>query len=136
MQIIIIVSILLVVATVVIFKINERFEKREFYILLLTIFIATIGFLYYENQKDNYLPNMFIEKYEQEYKTKIKSLDYELLNNKVVSSKDRFIYKFTYTVLKEDSEFLCSSKDVEIHKIKNEYIFINFDSLKEECFKK
>ncbi len=136
MQIIIIVSILLVVATVVIFKINERFEKREFYILLLTIFIATIGFLYYENQKDNYLPNMFIEKYEQEYKTKIKSLDYELLNNKVVSSKDKFVYKFTYTVLKEESEFLCSSKDVEIHKIKNEYIFINFDSLKEECFKK
>ncbi|AXK48611.1 hypothetical protein CRU87_06620 [Aliarcobacter trophiarum LMG 25534] len=136
MQIIIIVSILLVIATVVIYKINERFEKREFYILLLTIFMATIGFLYYENKKDNYLPNMFIEKYEQEHKTKIKSLDYELLNNKVVSSKDKFVYKFIYTVLKEDSEFLCSIKDVEIHKIRDEYIFVNFDSLKEECFKK
>ena len=136
MQIIITISLLLVITKIIIYKVNKKIKKREFIILLATIFLLTIAFLYYENKQDNYLPNMFIKKYEQEYKTTIKSLDYELLNNKVVSSKDKFVYKFTYTVLKEDSEFLCSSKDVEIHKIKNEYIFINFDSLKEECFKK
>ncbi len=136
MQIIITISLLLVIATVIIYKINDKFEKREFIILLATIFLLTIAFLYYENKQDNYLPNMFIKKYEQEYKTTIKSLDYELLNNKVVSSKDKFVYKFTFTVLKEENEFLCTLNNVEINKIKDEYIFVNFDSLKEECFKK
>ena len=55
---------------------------------------------------------------------------------KVVSSKDKFVYKFTFTVLKEDREFLCTLNNVEINKIKDEYIFVNFDGLKEECFKK
>lgn len=136
MQIIITISLLLIIATVIIYKVNDKFEKREFIIFLVTIFLATIAFLYYENKQENYLPNMFIEKYEQEYKTTIKSLDYELLNNKVVSSKDKFVYKFTYTVLKEENEFLCTLNNVEINKIKNEYIFVNFNSLKEECFKK
>ena len=136
MQIIIMISLLLVIATVIIYKVNDKFEKREFIILLATIFLLTIAFLYYENKQDNYLPNMFIKKYEQEYKTTIKSLDYELLNNKVVSSKDKFVYKFIFTVLKEDKEFLCTLNNVEINKIKDEYIFVNFDSLKEECFKK
>ncbi|MCT7540097.1 hypothetical protein N5T82_09610 [Aliarcobacter cryaerophilus] len=136
MQIIITISLLLVIATVIIYKVNDKFEKREFIILLATIFLLTIAFLYYENKQDNYLPNMFIKKYEQEYKTTIKSLDYELLNNKVVSSKDKFVYKFTFTVLKEDREFLCTLNNVEINKIKDEYIFVNFNSLKEECFKK
>lgn len=136
MQIIITISLLLVIATVIIYKVNDKFEKREFIILLATIFLLTIAFLYYENKQDNYLPNMFIKKYEQEYKTTIKSLDYELLNNKVVSSKDKFVYKFTFTVLKEENEFLCTLNNVEINKIKDEYIFVNFDSLKEECFKK
>lgn len=136
MQIIITISLLLILATVIIYKVNDKFEKKEFIIFLSTIFLATIGFLYYENKQENYLPNMFVEKYEQEYKTTIKSLDYELLNNKVVSSKDKFVYKFTYTVLKEENEFLCTLNNVEINKIKNEYIFVNFNSLKEECFKK
>ena len=136
MQIIITISLLLVIATVIIYKVNDKFEKREFIILLATIFLLTIAFLYYENKQDNYLPNMFIKKYEQEYKTTIKSLDYELLNNKVVSSKDKFVYKFIFTVLKEDKEFLCTLNNVEISKIKDEYIFFYFDGLKEECFKK
>ena len=136
MQIIITISLLLIIATVIIYKVNDKFEKREFIILLATIFLLTIAFLYYENKQDNYLPNMFIKKYEQEYKTTIKSLDYELLNNKVVSSKDKFVYKFTFTVLKEENEFLCTLSNVEINKIKDEYIFVNFNDLKEECFKK
>ena len=136
MQIIITLSLLLIIATVIIYKVNDKFEKREFIILLATIFLLTIAFLYYENKQDNYLPNMFIKKYEQEYKTTIKSLDYELLNNKVVSSKDKFVYKFIFTVLKEDREFLCTLNNVEINKIKDEYIFVNFNDLKEECFKK
>ncbi len=136
MQVIILISILLTIATIIIYKLNEKFEKREFFILLVTIFICTFGFLFYEYKSENHLPNLFIEKYEKEKNLKIKSLEAELLNNKVVSSKDKFIYKFTYTVLKDDSEFLCNLNNVEINKIKNEYIFVNFINLKEECFKK
>ncbi len=36
----------------------------------------------------------------------------------------------------KDKEFLCTLNNVEINKIKDEYIFVNFNSLKEECFKK
>ena len=136
MQVIIIISIFLIITTIIIYKINDKFEKREFVILLGTIFLATIGFLFYENSKENYLPNLFLQKYEKENNTKIKSLNYELLNNKVVSSKDKFIYKFTYTILKENIEFLCTLDNVEINKIKDEYIFVNFSQLKEECLKK
>ena len=67
MQIIITISLLLIIATVIIYKVNDKFEKREFIIFLATIFLATIAFLYYENKQENYLPNMFIEKYEQVY---------------------------------------------------------------------
>lgn len=136
MQIIITISLLLIVATIIIYKVNDKFEKREFFVFLGIICITTIGFLFYENSKENYLPNLFIEKYEKEYKTTIKSLDYELLNNKVVSSKDKFVYKFTYTVLKDENEFLCTLDGIEINRIKEEYIFINFSSIKEDCLKK
>lgn len=136
MQVIIIISILLIAATIIIYKINDRFEKREFVILLGTIFLTTIGFLFYENSKENYLPNLFLQKYQKDNNTKIKSLNYELLNNKVVYSKDEFIYKFTYTLLKDDSELFCTLDNVKINKIKDEYIFVNFSELKEECLKK
>ena len=136
MQVIIIISIFLIITTIIIYKINDKFEKREFIILLATILLSTIGFLFYENSKENYHPNLFLKKYKKENNIKIKSLDYELLNNKVVSSKDEFIYKFTYTIIKENSEYLCTLDNVKINKIKDEYIFINFSELKEECLKK
>ncbi len=136
MQVIILISIFLTIATIIIYKINDKFEKREFVILLIAILFSTIGFLFYENNKENHLPNLFLNKYENENNIKIKSLDYELLNNKVVSSKDEFIYKFTYTIIKENSEYLCTLNNVKINKVKDEYIFINFSDLKEECLKK
>ena len=79
---------------------------------------------------------MFKAKYENERKIAIKSLDYELLNNKVVNSKDKFIYKFIYTIEKDGDEFLCYVNDIEINRVKNKFVFVNFDRQKEECFKK
>jgi hypothetical protein len=66
---------------------------------------------------------LFKEKYEKEKNITIESLSAELLNNKVVSSKDKFIYKFTYIISKENQEFLCTVSDVEINKIEDNYIF-------------
>jgi hypothetical protein len=136
MQVIIIISIFLILLTVIIYKINDKFEKKEFlFLVAITIFISTIV-IFYEKYQNNYLPNMFKAKYENERKIAIKSLDYELLNNKVVNSKDKFIYKFIYTIEKDGDEFLCYVNDIEINRVKNEFVFVNFDRQKEECFKK
>lgn len=136
MQIIVGIALFIVIVTVIIYKVNDKFEKREFLIFLAITFFAVLVALFYENYSKNQLPNIFKKKYEKEKSIEIRSLDSELLNNKVVSSKDKFIYKFTYTISKDDSEYLCTMNSVEIHKIKNEFIFINFDDIKEECIKK
>ena len=37
---------------------------------------------------------------------------------------------------KDENEFLCTLDGIEINRIKEEYIFINFSSIKEDCLKK
>jgi len=133
MQIIIGIAIFIVILTSIIYKINDRFEKREFIILLVIIFFVTIGIIWYEKSDENYLPKIFKEKYEKDKNLKIRSLSSELLNNKVLSSKDKFVYKFTYLVQKDDKEFLCTMDNVEINKVQKEFIFKDFSNLTEEC---
>ena len=48
----------------------------------------------------------------------------------------KFIYKFIYTIEKDGDEFLCYVNDIEINRVKNKFVFVNFDRQKEECFKK
>lgn len=136
MQIIIAIAILIILITIMLYKVNDRFEKKEFIILLLIIIISTIGFTLYEKSQENFFPKMFKEKYEKEKNVNIEGLTAELLNNKVVSSKDKFIYKFTYLVKKENKEFLCTTSNVEIDKIENNFVFKDFSNLKEECIEK
>ena len=45
-------------------------------------------------------------------------------------------YKYIYTIEKDGDEFLCYVNDIEINRVKNEFVFVNFDRQKEECFKK
>ena len=95
--------------------------------------MTSIAYTLYENKQEEFFPSLFKQKYEKEKDIPIKELTYELLNNKVVSSKTKFIYKFTYIISKDDKEFLCTVSDVEINKIEDSYIFKNFKDLKEEC---
>ena len=136
MQIIIATAILIILITLILYKVNDRFEKKEFIILLLIIIISIITYISYEKSQENFFPKMFKEKYEKEKNVTIESLSAELLNNKVVSSKDKFIYKFTYIIKKENQEFLCTTTNVEINKIEDNFVFKNFSDLKEECLKK
>ncbi|MCT7588520.1 hypothetical protein [Aliarcobacter butzleri] len=136
MQIIIGIAIFIVIVTVLIYKINDRFEKKEFIIFLLITIFTTIGFIWYEKSQESFFPKMFKVKYEKENNVLIEGLEYELLNNKVVTSKDKFIYKFTYLVKKDNKEFLCTVNNVEINKIQKEFIFKDFSNLKEECIEK
>ncbi len=136
MQIIIAIAVLIVAITLILYKVNNQFEKKEFIILLLIIIITSLAYVSYEQNQEEFFPNMFKEKYEKEKNLTIESLSAELLNNKVVSSKDKFIYKFTYIVKKENQEFLCTTTNVEINKIEDNFVFKNFSDLKEECLKK
>ncbi len=136
MQIIIAIAVFIIILTLILYKVNDRFEKRELIILLLIIIISTIAYIWYEKSQENFFPKMFKEKYEKEKNVLIEGLESELLNNKVVSSKDKFIYKFTYLVKKDNKEFLCTTNEVEINKIQNNFVFKNFLDLKEECIEK
>jgi hypothetical protein len=136
MQIIIAIAVLIIAITLILYKVNNQFEKKEFIILLLIIIITSLAYVSYEQNQEEFFPNMFKEKYEKEKNLTIESLSAELLNNKVVSSKDKFIYKFTYIVKKENQEFLCTTTNVEINKIEDNFVFKNFSDLKEECLKK
>lgn len=136
MQIIIGIAILIIAITIIIYKINDRFEKKEF-IILLTLIISTIfGFIWYENSQENFFPQMFKKKYEKEKNVIIEGLESELLNNKVINSKDKFTYKFTYLIKKENKEFLCTINEIEINRIQDNFVFKNFSDLKEECKEK
>lgn len=136
MQIIIAIAVLIIAITLILYRVNSQFEKKEFIILLLIIIISTITYGLYEKNQEEFFPKMFKEKYEKEKNIPIEKLTAELLNNKVVSSKTKFIYKFTYLVKKENKEFLCSMNNVEINKIEDNFIFKNFADLKEECILK
>ena len=133
MQIIIAIAILIIALTLILYKVNNQFEKREFIILLLIIIISAIAYGFYEKTQEEFFPKMFKEKYSKEKNATIEGLKTELLNNKVVSSKNKFVYKFTYLVKKDDKEFLCTASNVEIDKIEDNYIFKNFSDLKEVC---
>jgi hypothetical protein len=133
MQIIFGIAFFIIVVTLILYKVNNRFEKREFTILIIIIIISSIAYNLYENKQEEFFPNLFKQKYEKEKNIPIEELTYELLNNKTVSSKTKFIYKFTYIISKDDKEFLCTVSDVEINKIEDSYIFKNFKDLKEEC---
>jgi hypothetical protein len=136
MQIIIAIAVLIIVLTLVLYRMNKRFEKRELLILLFIVILSIAGTVLYEKKQEEFFPNMFKEKYEKEKNLIIESLKAELLNNKVVSSKDKFIYKFTYLIKKENKEFLCTINEVEINRIEDNFVFKNFSDLKEECIEK
>ena len=136
MQIIIAIAVLIFAITLILYKVNNQFEKKAFMILLLIIIITSLAYVSFEKNQEEFFPNMFKEKYEKEKNIPIEKLSAELLNNKVVSSKDKFIYKFTYIIKKENQEFLCTTTNVEINKIEDNFVFKNFSDLKEECLKK
>jgi hypothetical protein len=136
MQIIIAIAVLIIAITLILYIVNNQFEKREFIILLLIIIISGFAYGLYEKNQDEFFPKLFKEKYEKDKNISIEGLTSELLNNKVVSSKDKFIYKFTYIIKKDNQEFLCTITNVEINRIEDTFVFKNFADLKEECLKK
>ncbi|WP_419770265.1 MAG: hypothetical protein ACNI3C_00280 [Candidatus Marinarcus sp.] len=133
MQIMLGFVLLLFLLAFIIFKVNKTFGKKEILILMSVVILTIIAYLSYNKKEEEFFPNMFKEKYLQTKNIAIQKLSWELLNNKQVSSKDRYIYKFIYIINKSDKTYICTAPKVEINKIGDEYIFTNFMHLEEQC---
>ncbi len=133
MQIFIAFLLLLALLVFIIYKVNNQFEKREFIILSIILVITIGGYLFYDKNQDERFPKQFKALYLKHNKIDISNLSYELLNNKNISSKNYFIYKFTYVINKEGKNSICVMPKVEIEKIGNDFVFKSFNQLKEEC---
>ncbi len=136
MQIMLSFIALFVLVVYIIYKVNKKFEKKEFIILISIVAIIAVLYVMYQKKQETYFPNMFQEMYLKKHNIAIEKLSYELLNNKYLSSKTQFIYKFTYIIHKENKAFLCTAPKVEINKIGDEFVFTTFANLNEECVEK
>lgn len=136
MQIMVFALILIALVAFIIYKVNNKFETKEIIILLslILISIATTIFLLKEEKKR--VPEIFKNKYELEKKVTILKLSSERLNNKNLSSKENFIYKFDYIIKKDGKEFVCTADKIKIKKIEDEYIFENLHNFQEKCTQK
>ncbi|RXJ81865.1 hypothetical protein [Arcobacter sp. F2176] len=130
MQIFLGIILVIILIGIIIYKLNNKFEKKEIILLSSIVIVVILVFTMYQKNQENFFPNTFKEKYKQENNIEILKLSSELLNNKVVSSKDHYIYKFTYIIKKNGKEYLCVANNVNINKIQDEYIF---DKWTEEC---
>jgi hypothetical protein len=127
---------LFILVVYIIYKVNGKFEKKEFLILSCVVAIVIVLYVMYAKKQENYFPNLFQEKYLKEKNIAIEKLSYELLNNKYLTSKTQFIYKFVYIIKKDGNVFLCTAPKVEINKIGDEFVFTTFGNLQEECVAK
>ena len=133
MQILISVILVIILVGFIIYKIDGRFGKKEFLILTSLIIVIALVFTIYEKNQKNTLPNKFKTEYKKQNGIEILKLSSELLNNKYVSSKKHFVYKFTYIIKKGEKEYLCVADNVRINKLEDEYIF---EKWTEDCTEK
>lgn len=133
MQILLIAILFVILIGFIIYKIDKKFGKKEAFILSAILVTIALAFIFYEENQKDFLPNKFKEEYKKQNGTEILKLSTELLNNKNLSSKKHFIYKFTYIIVKDKKEYLCIANDVKINKIEDEYVFEKWE---ESCTEK
>lgn len=136
MQVLVFAVVLIVIIAFIIYKVNNKFGTKEIVILVFLILIGISATIFLLKKSENTVPELFKEKYQTSRNIEILKLSATRLNNKNVSSKKDFIYDFDYIVIKNNKEYLCTSKNVKIKKIEDEYIFENFDTLNEKCISK
>lgn len=136
MQILIFALILITLVAFIIYRVNNKFETKEIVILLTLVFISIAGIFYLIEKNETRVPQIFKAKYENTNKIDILKLSFERLNNKTLSSNVDFVYNFDYIINKNGIDYICSLKNIKIKKIEDEYIFENFQNVKEECNKK
>jgi len=135
MQVIILILIFIAVLAFVIYKINNRFGTKEIFMLISVIVVSSLVFVLISRNQQEKVPLLFKQKYENIKNVKISKFSYERVNNKTVSSKTKFIYNFNYIIIKDGKEYFCKMDNVKVKKIEDEYIFENFNKIKEVCQK-
>ena len=136
MQILLFVGITVGLIIFLIYTINKRFGIKEFFILIAVLIIPVVITSYLLRTIAQEVPDLFEEKYQKEKNVEILKLSYQRINNKDLSSNTSYVYNFDYIIKKDNKEFVCNAKRVQIKKIQDEFIFENFDKLNEKCVKK
>lgn len=133
MQMLAVSVLILLLVIFIIYKVNDKFEKKEQKILFVVLSLILLIFLSFDYSSENKLPDLFKKEYMNKNNVEILKLSTELLNNKNISSSKRFLYNFTYIIKKDNKEFVCSSNKVEINKIQDEFVISKY---KEVCQEK
>ncbi|MGB1227381.1 MAG: hypothetical protein ACPG9K_05760 [Poseidonibacter sp.] len=129
MQIILFSLIILALLIYIIIKVKKTFTKKDFISFSTIIALIIVAIIYYNNAQEQKLPNAFKSHYLNEKNTEISKLSFTQVNFEVLSST-KSVYDFLYIIKKDNKEFVCEAKDVEVLKIEDEYIFKKY---KEDC---
>lgn len=129
MQIILFSLIILALLIYIIIKVKKTFTKKDFISFSTIIALIIVAIIYYNNAQEQKLPNAFKAHYLNEKNTEISKLSFTQVNFEVLSST-KSVYDFLYIIKKDNKEFVCEAKDVEVLKIEDEYVFKKY---KEDC---
>lgn len=129
MQIILFSLIILALLIYIIIKVKKTFTKKDFISFSAIIALIIAAIIYYNNAQEQKLPNAFKAHYLNEKNTEISKLSFTQVNFEVLSST-KSVYDFLYIIKKDNKEFVCEAKDVEVLKIEDEYVFKKY---KEDC---
>ena len=121
--------LILAVLTYIVLKIKKTFTKKDFIIFFGVIIIIISSIVYYNKEQENKLPNAFKANYLQEKNIEIEKLSFTQVNFEVLRSS-KFVYDFIYIINKDNKEYVCEAKNVEVQKIEDEYIFKKYS---EKC---
>lgn len=122
MQLVLFSLLILAILTYIILKIKKTFTKKDFIVFFGVIAIIIASIVYYNKAQENKLPNAFKANYLQEKNLEIEKLSFTQVNFEVLRST-KFVYDFLYIVNKDNKEYVCEAKNVEVQKIEDEYIF-------------
>jgi hypothetical protein len=129
MQILIFSLIILAIVAYVIFKIKKTFTKRDIISFFVVTGLIIAAIVYNGKVQEEKLPNVFKENYLQEHNTEILKLSSTQVNFEVLSST-KSIYDFIYIIKRDNKDFVCEAKNVEVLLIEDEYVIKKY---KEDC---
>ncbi len=129
MQIIIFSLLILLVIIYMIYKIKSSFSKKELLTFSLIVVTIIASIIYFNNKEDNKLPQTFKDKYLKDKNIEVLKLSITQTNIQVLTNA-KLIFDLVYIIKKDNKEYVCEAKNVEVLTIEDEYIFKEF---KEDC---
>ena len=129
MQVLVASLIILALLTFIVYKIKKSITKKDIIIFFVILGLLIVGLTYNNKIKEEKLPNVFKENYLKVKNIEILKLSSTQVNFEVLSST-KSIYDFIYIIKKDNQEYLCEAKNVEVLLIEDEYVIKDY---KEEC---